>query len=152
METQTNSQLIGVGYEGLSIDSFLAKLSLRDVHTVVDVRLTPISRKRGFSKNGLAEELRLNGIGYLHLPALGNPKDNRDGFASAASEDSGARARYVDGLANERGDEALDSVLRLLDKGTVALLCFEADEVHCHRHEVLAAVRGRMEKRVLASA
>ncbi|MFE2500029.1 DUF488 family protein [Streptomyces scopuliridis] len=44
---------------------------------VADVRLTPISRKPGFSKTRLPHALDEAGITYTHLRALGNPKDNR---------------------------------------------------------------------------
>jgi len=141
---------IGVGYEGQTIDSFLTRLRLRDVKTVVDVRLTPLSRKRGFSKRALAEVLDANGIAYLHLPQLGNPKDNRDGFGSVSSpEGLLARERYVALLETEAAGEAVDRVVDELRQGTVALLCFEADEAHCHRHEVLEAIRARQNQLAL---
>ena len=41
------ANVIGIGYEGLESDGLVSKLCLRGVRTVVDVRLNPISRKRG---------------------------------------------------------------------------------------------------------
>jgi phytoene dehydrogenase-like protein len=38
------------------------------------------SRKPGLSKNGLAARLRDAEIDYVHLPQLGNLRDNRDAF------------------------------------------------------------------------
>jgi hypothetical protein len=93
MWTET-SGVIGVGYEGKDIASFLEELTAWKIGTVVDVRLNPISRKKGFSKKALSEALAEAGIGYSHMPALGNPKDNREGFwapGTAAAKDAGER-------------------------------------------------------------
>lgn len=40
--------LFTLGYEGLTIDAFIARLQAAQVKTVVDVRVLPILRKRGF--------------------------------------------------------------------------------------------------------
>jgi len=135
---------IGVGYEGQTLNSFLSKLRLRNIKTVVDVRLTPLSRKRGFSKRALTEVLEANGIAYLHLPQLGNPKDNREGFAELSSpEGLRARARFVALLETEAAVAAIQRVVEELRLGPIALLCFEADEERCHRQAVLEAIRSR---------
>ncbi|HEX8508590.1 MAG TPA: DUF488 domain-containing protein [Propionibacteriaceae bacterium] len=71
------SPLISVGYEGRDVEGLVASLTQQRVAVLVDVRLTPLSRKPGLSKKRLASTLAEHGIDYLHLPALGNPKDNR---------------------------------------------------------------------------
>ena len=141
---------MGIGYEGYSIDDFVSRLRLRGVDTVVDVRLNPLSRKRGFSKTLLRETLEAAGIGYLHLPALGNPKDNRDGFASAPGQDGGARERFANLLSGAEAAADLETLVTLTETSSIALLCFEADEAHCHRSEVLAEVRKRRRALTLA--
>ena len=40
--------LVTIGYEGLPIDAFIARLQAAQVKTVVDVRELPILRKKGF--------------------------------------------------------------------------------------------------------
>ncbi|RIQ16673.1 DUF488 domain-containing protein [Jiangella rhizosphaerae] len=126
--------VIGVGYEGHTIDSFVAGLAASGVGLVADVRLTPMSRKTGFSKRGLAAALAAAGIDYVHLPALGNPKDNRVPFAAG---DPAARRRYAERLAEPEGREALDLLAAESAKRLVALLCLEADQSRCHRQMVL---------------
>ncbi|WP_220699950.1 DUF488 domain-containing protein [Mycetocola manganoxydans] len=136
--------VIGIGYEGLDIQGLLARLRLREVLTVVDVRLNPISRKRGMSKNALRETLATAGIGYEHIPALGNPRDNRDGFADGdAQSGRDARMRFEEILESTPAQAGLDRVLHLAGDGLVALLCFEADQSTCHREIVLAAASTR---------
>jgi len=139
------TNVIGVGYEGLDLDGLVSKLRLRGVKTLVDVRLNPISRKRGLSKTALRTRLDVDGIAYEHLPALGNPRDNREGFGEvegAAATD--ARNRFKDLLETDSAHIALDRVLALTETGTVALLCFEADETRCHREQILSALRDRL--------
>ena len=69
-----------IGYEGLNIDNFLALLRSGCVETVVDIRELPLSRKRGFSKNGLRDMLNANGFAYRHMSELGCPKPIRDQY------------------------------------------------------------------------
>jgi uncharacterized protein (DUF488 family) len=137
--------VIGVGYEGVDLDSFISRLSLRDISTVVDVRLTPLSRKQGFSKNALRAALASVGIDYVHLSALGNPKDNRDAYHSAEDEHGkSARERFSNILRGELADAAIDDVISMARTGNVAVLCFEQSDEHCHRQQVLAAVSSRV--------
>lgn len=139
-----SGNVIGVGYEGLDVDGLVSKLKLRSVKTLVDVRLNAISRKRGLSKSALRARLADEGIAYEHLPALGNPRDNREGFSEVsggAARD--ARDRFIQILATAAAEESLNRVCTLAEAGIVALLCFEADETRCHRELVLSALRGR---------
>jgi uncharacterized protein (DUF488 family) len=48
------------------------------IDVLIDVRDVPLSRKKGFSKNGLAQILADADIEYVHLKGLGDPKDGRD--------------------------------------------------------------------------
>lgn len=144
MWTET-SGVIGVGYEGKDISTFLQELKAWKIDTVVDVRLNPLSRKKGFSKKALTEALADVGIRYRHLPALGNPKDNRAGFAepgTPAAKSAGEKYRAM----LER-DESIVSLKELADLAAgqrVAVLCFEASERCCHRFYVLEQVKATL--------
>jgi uncharacterized protein (DUF488 family) len=140
---QYELDVVGVGYEGQVLDEFLSSLVGLGVRTLVDVRLTPISRKRGFSKRALAAAAESVGIEYEHLRSLGNPKDNRTGFAGGPDELTEARARYRGLLDDGVAEQALDRIEQLGREGRVALLCFEADECRCHRQVLLQLLEGR---------
>jgi uncharacterized protein (DUF488 family) len=133
-----NPSLVSLGYEGRSVDELVAGLLRQSVTVLVDVRLTPLSRKPGLSKRKLAEALQAAGIRYLHLRALGNPKDNRVQFR-AGDPDSHAVFRQL--MTEREGAEALRHVAELLDGETVALLCVERDDQACHRHLVAAELQ-----------
>lgn len=132
----------GIGYEGMTLDAFIARLRIRSIQTLVDVRLNAISRKRGFSKRALAEALGEAGIAYLHLPALGNERDNRAGYGELESDLAyEARDRFREELQSDTGMAALREVADLAQVGAVVLFCFEQAEQHCHREQVLEQVR-----------
>jgi len=124
-----------VGYEGRTIDEFIADLTARRIDVLVDVRLNAVSRRRGFSKTALGNALTDAGIAYLHLRALGNPQDNRAAF-SGANVESGRQA-YRALLATPAAAGALEELAQLAKDKHVAVMCFERDEQHCHRLVVI---------------
>lgn len=140
MATGLSRGVIGVGYEGRDAEQFVRDLGDAGVGVVVDVRLNPISRKPGFSRRSLAERLASVDIGYEHLPALGNPKDNRAGFAGDDTEYQAAMVRYADRLSTPEAARALDRVRALATTSKVAVLCFESSDQRCHRRLVLSRV------------
>jgi uncharacterized protein (DUF488 family) len=75
-----SGRIYSVGYEGLEVEALVDHLVSSKVSLLVDVRLTPLSRRRGFSRTSLSAELQEAGIDYRHEPELGNPRNNRDSF------------------------------------------------------------------------
>jgi uncharacterized protein (DUF488 family) len=133
--------LWSAGYEGRDIDSFVAALLSAQIDTVADVRLTPVSRKPGFSKKRLGEALGRAGVEYLHLRGLGNPRENRAPFREGRVAEGQARFRALLHTEAAQGDLTV-----LAERGStsrVVVLCFERDEEHCHRKVVLDVVRER---------
>lgn len=122
--------LVSIGYEGKTIHDLVSQLVAQSVRVLVDVRLTPLSRKPGLSKTKLAAALGSAGIAYVHHRALGNPKDNRAGFRAGEQE---SLTRYKQVLDTADAADALAHVGELMDGGAVALLCFESDHAECHR-------------------
>lgn len=129
-----DATLVSIGYEGKTVGDLVAQLLEQDVRVLVDVRLTPLSRKPGLSKTKLSKALAAVGIGYVHHRALGNPKDNRAGFRAGEPQ---SRARYRGVLKSAAATDALAHVCELLDSGVVGLLCFEHDHADCHRDIVV---------------
>lgn len=130
MNRAQTPSLVSLGYEGRTADELVDQLAEAGVSVLVDVRLTPLSRKPGLSKTRLRGSLAAQGITYVHLPQLGNPKDNRESFR-AGHPASQARFRRI--LHAPEGQHALNHLAELLDGEVVALLCFERDHSTCHR-------------------
>ena len=132
------SHLFTIGYEGLDIAAFIARLRDAQVHLIVDVRELPLSRKKGFSKASFREHLVAAGIAYSHIPALGCPKKIRDQYRA-----TGDWARYTrDFLAYLHTQDASVRELAMQSRTVSAcLVCFEADYLMCHRTYVARAAQ-----------
>jgi uncharacterized protein (DUF488 family) len=126
-------RVYSLGYEGLSLERYCDVLKANNVIVVVDVRETPWSYKRGFSKKPLSEGLKAQGITYVHIKSAGNPSKNRkQGFAP----------EVVLELYKEHLDAHPDCLEEIYDlivmtNGAVCLLCFEQRPNECHRTVIL---------------
>jgi uncharacterized protein (DUF488 family) len=138
-------QIVGVGYEGQDVEGFIEALVAAETDILIDVRLTPISRKRGFSKRALALAVESAGMRYLHRPSLGNPKANRSGFSGSNEDLERARATYAELIsAAPESQKTLDELAELARGSRLAFMCFEADQHRCHRDVVLAEIERRV--------
>lgn len=129
--------LFTFGYEGCTVDDFIARLKKAGVTVVIDVRELPLSRKKGFSKTAFAAALKNDGIVYRHLSIFGCPKPVRNQYK-------------IDGNW-KRYKKAFDSYLKAQSTAVAdfakfsrttkaCLVCFEADFNFCHRSLVARAV------------
>jgi uncharacterized protein (DUF488 family) len=108
---------------------------------LIDVRELPISRRRGYAKTALSEVLAAEGIEYVHMRALGNPKQFRDLYKSGHVQEG--RAAYERHLLDERVD-ALRELVPLLEVRRSALMCVEHDAAVCHRAVIFEALRDEL--------
>ena len=129
--------LYTIGYEGVRQDSLLAVLVEMGVEEVVDVRLTPLSRKPGFSKTALEQALTTQGIGYSHEPELGCPREIRVAYRNTA--DFAAYARTYRRRVLAHATATVRELAHLATARRTCLLCFERDARRCHRSLVAEA-------------
>nr|WP_244478458.1 DUF488 domain-containing protein [Methylobacterium sp. Leaf113] len=102
------------------------------------MRAVTVSRKRGFSKNGLRARLAEAGIEYVHLGGLGDPKPGRE--AARAGRYDEFRAIYGRHLATDEAQAALTALGKLLSARKTCLMCFEREPSECHRTIVARAI------------
>lgn len=124
-----------IGYEGTTVEKFLERLLQAGVETLVDVRDLPLSRKKGFSKNQLREIIESNGIKYVHLKALGDPKEGRE--AARSGNHSLFVKIFSSHMETEGAREALVELADLVGSTTTCLMCFERCHTTCHRNLVV---------------
>ena len=127
--------LYTIGYEGLSLDSFVHLLRTYSIHHVLDIRRKPFSRKAGFSKTALAQTLAAATIKYTHIVDLGTPEVLRDELKATA--DYTTFFEKVDNYITQQ-HTALDTALHLALSQRCVLLCFERHSEDCHRMVVAA--------------
>jgi len=130
-----------IGYEKRSIDDLIWVLLARGVARVVDVRLTPASRRPDLSKKRLSSALESAGIAYEHRGALGNPPAIRELYLAGNAETG--HKRFREHLENG-ASAALDELAMSLSDETVALLCLERDPHRCHRSVVASIAAERL--------
>lgn len=131
-------KFFSIGYEGASVEDFLTTLNLADIELVADIRELPISRKRGFAKTALSNNLNVHGIAYEHLKGLGDPKEGREAAKSGRIND------FLDifhaHMQTEVAKADLEKLVCLTEAHRICLLCYERDFQLCHRNIVAKKV------------
>jgi uncharacterized protein (DUF488 family) len=120
-----------IGYEGHSIDSFLASLIRSGMARIVDVRRNAVSRKFGFSKKRLSALCHDIGVEYEHLPELGIASKDRQEMSSAA--DRAILLSTYARVALPQLEWAIGTISTLCVDKASALFCFESTAHQCHR-------------------
>lgn len=121
-----------IGYEGTDIGRFVETLNAVGIKVVADVRAVPLSRKKGFSKNSLRENLETAGIKYLAMQELGDPKEGRE--AAKAGNFDLFKTIYSAHVNQPGSVAAIEKLAALSEEQAVCLLCFERDPKTCHRY------------------
>lgn len=136
------SQIYTIGYEGSDFERFIETLSILGIEVVADVRQLPISRKRGFSKNRLAEGLQAHGISYRHFKDLGDPKAGREAARSGHYE--AFRTIFLNHFYTDEAQSSLNQLIELARTYRTCILCFERCAARCHRSIIAdaAVMRG----------
>ncbi len=124
-------RLFTIGYEGATMDEFLAALLTAGVERVIDVRAVANSRRPGFSKTPLKHALAETGIDYVHLRALGTPAAGRE--AARAGRRAELEQIYAGQLETPQAMAEGAKMLELAANRPSALLCYERDPACCHR-------------------
>ena len=135
--------VLTVGHSTRASDDFLALLQAHGVKRLVDVRTIPRSRHNPqFNRERLASAVRLAGISYLHMKALGGLRHARRDSVNIAWRNRSFRgfADYMQTPDFARGLRRLTSAART--KRT-AIMCAEAVPWRCHRSLIADALLAR---------
>jgi uncharacterized protein (DUF488 family) len=123
--------IVTIGYEGATIQEFVAVLRRASIKRLIDVRAIPLSRKKGFSKNKLNDFLLAQGIEYVHLKGLGDPKAGRE--AARAGKYALFEKIYGKHIESDIAVEALETAAAIIREANACIMCFEAEHARCHR-------------------
>jgi uncharacterized protein (DUF488 family) len=134
--------LFTIGYEHATTRALFDELGDAKVDVVIDVRAVSSSRRPGFSKRQLAAGLDERGIKYLHLRALGTPKEGR--LAARAGRRDELFRIFEKHLATPDARQELDELAALARSGQrLCLLCYERDPEGCHRRRIAELIHER---------
>lgn len=131
-------EIATIGYEGTDIADFVSFLSDLQIDVLYDVRELPSSRKRGFSKNGLASTLEEIGIEYIHSRSLGDPKPGRD--AARRGDYKEFERVFRSHLSGDQAVSAFDELVEVASEKFVCLMCYERDPNTCHRNILIEKI------------
>lgn len=125
-----------IGYEGATLEDFIATLKGKGVKVLIDIRELPMSRRRGFSKSALSQAAEEAGLSYRHEKALGSPRDIRNQLRADGDYKTYFQAfdRYL-----KTQSDLLEELARSV-KGSAVLMCYERDPLICHRRSVARAL------------
>lgn len=128
-----------IGYEGKSIEKYVTELIRNSVTVLCDVRKNPLSMKFGFSKKQLKGIVESVGIKYIHFPGLGIVSSKRQELHSKSDYNKLFLEYQRTTLRKNESDIiALKKIFE--ENGRIALTCFEADSVCCHRSHTANAL------------
>lgn len=120
--------LFTLGTSARSIADFIAILKSRNVETVADVRRFPTSRFEHFRAENLAVSLKEEGIMYVSMgKELG-------AFRNGGYESFAATAEFQEGI---------ESLERLAEEKTAAVICAERLPWQCHRRFIALRLQER---------
>jgi hypothetical protein len=144
--TKQRPRIGSVGYQRISHEALIAWLTSSQIKTVVDVRWTPFSFKKGWSKAPLRQILEEHGIEYRSLRALGTPTELRQKLRETGDFEH-FQSEWCERVLPTVGVQAaLDEVWQLACDGGVALLCLEHEPSQCHRSFLINALTARAEQ------
>ncbi len=124
-----------IGYSGKDIYEFINILKSAGISTLVDIRYSPVSRfKPKFSKKNLKAALETNGIGYVHKPDWGIPRDIRSKAIGKPTRDD-IWAWYDSNILPNIVMRNMNKFFNSMEH-PVALMCVEYDPTECHRHRL----------------
>jgi uncharacterized protein (DUF488 family) len=131
--------LYTIGYEGVSLESYLNRLIRNDIRVLVDVRNNPLSMKFGFSKTRLKGFCESINIQYVHIPEVGIQSEYRQELNSQKDYDNLFDQYRKNHLTKTLTQQ--EQILTLLkEKKRIALTCFEANICQCHRKYLAEAI------------
>lgn len=132
-------QLFTIGYESITLESYLKQLIINDIHVLCDVRKNAFSQKYGFSKAQLKKACDCLGIMYVHIPELGIQSDKRKQLNS--QKDYDLLFDEYEKTTLKQNKAALMEIIKLIEQyNRVALTCFEKNPMQCHRSRVAKAL------------
>ena len=131
--------LFTIGYEGISLESYLNKLIKNNIKVLCDVRKNALSMKYGFSKTQLKNACNGVGIEYIHIPEVGIDSDQRQELKTQNDYDC-LFEEYKEKNLKKSIDSQTEILNLLIQNKRIALTCFEADICQCHRKHLSEAI------------
>ena len=136
--------IFSIGHSTRPLHQFLALLRAHGIHTLVDIRSIPHSRRNPqYNQEALQQAILAVGLGYKHLPELGGHRRARKDSPNTGWLNPAFRG-YADYMQTEAFEQGLCELLEVNRvAGPIAMMCSEAVPWRCHRSMVADALVAR---------
>jgi len=132
--------ILTIGHSTHPLETFIQLLQAHEVTLVADVRTIPRSRHNPqFNRESLPQQLKLAGLGYVHLPGLGGLRHPRVDSPNRGWRNASFRG-YADYMQTPEFAGNLEALIQLARKDRLALMCAEAVPWRCHRSLIADAL------------
>jgi uncharacterized protein (DUF488 family) len=132
-----------IGHSVLPIAAFLDLLRAHDIRCVADIRTIPRSRHNPqFNADALEPALGGNGIGYVHVRALGGLRHPKPHSPNSGWRNARFRG-YADHMQTPEFIHGLGQLITLSRERRTVMMCAEAVPWRCHRSLVADALTVR---------
>jgi uncharacterized protein (DUF488 family) len=127
-----------IGHSTRSEAEFSSLLETYGITCLVDIRIIPKSRRNPqFNQEALIQDLRSEGIKYIHIKELGGLRRPTKDLINSGWRNSSFRG-YADYMQTTEFKTSLGELIQLISKersagGKVAYMCAEAVPWRCHR-------------------
>jgi len=126
--------LFTIGHSTRSLDELIEALKVHSIHTLVDIRSFPMSRRLPhFNRESLQKSLPAAGIQYLWMKDLGGrrKKSLEDSPNLALRNDS--FRNYADYMLTPEFERAVAELVKLAEQSRITYMCAERLYFRCHR-------------------
>ena len=129
-----------VGHSTRPLAEFIELLQAHGVAYLLDVRTVPRSRHNPqFNTDSLPAALEIAGISYTHIPGLGGFRRTSPSSPNGGWRNTSFRG-YADYMQTPEFAANLATLLKMVKKEKVALMCAEAVPWRCHRSLIADAL------------
>ncbi|MFZ1625795.1 MAG: DUF488 domain-containing protein [Gammaproteobacteria bacterium] len=129
-----------VGHSTRPLAEFIELLQVHGVAHLLDVRTVPRSRHNPqFNSDSLPAALEAAGICYSHIPGLGGFRRTSPSSPNGGWRNTSFRG-YADYMQTPEFAGNLATLLKMVKKEKVALMCAEAVPWRCHRSLIADAL------------
>jgi uncharacterized protein (DUF488 family) len=126
--------LYTIGHSTRSFDDFIETLQAHSIHTLVDIRSIPMSRRLPhFNRESLELTLPENGIRYVWMKELGGRRKKTLEDSPNMALRSPSFRNYADHMLSKEFHDAIDELIQLAEESKTACMCAERVYFRCHR-------------------
>lgn len=126
--------LFTIGHSTRSLDELVEVLNKQEIHTLVDIRAFPMSRRLPhFNRESLEKALPAAGLQYAWLKALGGYRKKMLSDSPNIALRNASFRNYADYMLTPEFEAAANELIALAKNDGTAYMCAERMWFQCHR-------------------